>query len=51
MSVKVNRELYQKLASDFEEERVQSTLEIIKTFGAIKQDDLEFYKTDKDHAI
>mgnify|MGYP001164515169 FL=1 len=51
MSTKVNRELYQKLASDFEEERLQSTIEIIKTLNAIKQDDKEAYGTEKDYAI
>ncbi|CAI8494232.1 unnamed protein product [Hanseniaspora opuntiae] len=51
MISKVNRELYQKLASDFEEERLQSTIEIIKTLTSIKQDDKETYIIEKDYAI
>lgn len=51
MISKVNRELYQKLASDFEEERLQSTIEIIKTLTSIKHDDKETYIIEKDYAI
>lgn len=51
MISKVNRELYQKLASDFDEERLQSTIEIIKTLTSLKQDDKETYVIEKEYAI
>ena len=51
MSSKVNRELFQKLASDFEEERMQSTIEIIQSLNKIKGDDMDLFKSELEYGV
>lgn len=51
MATKVDRELFQKLASDFEEERIQSTIKIIESLNNIKEKDHELLQTELEYSI
>lgn len=51
MATKVDRELFQKLASDFEEERIQTTIEIIQSLNNIKKTDGELLTSELEYSI
>ncbi|XBW34708.1 hypothetical protein QEN19_000275 [Hanseniaspora menglaensis] len=51
MVAKVERELYQKLASDFEDERMQTTIAIITALNKIQEEDVSTFEGEIAYSI